>query len=79
MRSRFIPRLQHRRRLIQATLPTLRQALLPIAILDFRNYRELGGSNRTGEIVSDRKRIFPKSGRLRFLLSLSREQRVGKI
>jgi hypothetical protein len=80
MRSRFLPRLQHRRRLAQARLPVLRQALLPIAILDYRNYRdELGRSNREGAIVSDRKWAFPKRDSLRFLLALSRKQRAGKI
>jgi hypothetical protein len=80
MRSRFVPRLQHRRRLAQARLPLLRQALLPIAVLDYRNYRdELGRSNREGAIVSDRKWAHPKWHRMLFLLALSREQRVGKI
>jgi hypothetical protein len=80
MRSRFVPRMQHRRRLAQARLPLLRWALLPIAILDYKNYRdELGKSNREGAIVSDKKWALPKWHTLRFLLSLSREQRVGKI
>jgi hypothetical protein len=80
MRSRFVPRLQHRRRLAQARVPLLRQVLLPIAILDYRNYRdELGRSNSGGEIASDRKWALPKSDTLRFLLALSREQRAGKI
>ncbi len=80
MRSRFVPRLQHRRRLAQARFPLLRQVLLPIAILDYRNYRdELGSSNRGGEIVSDRKWALPKSETLRFLLALSREQRASKV
>jgi hypothetical protein len=58
----------------------LRQVLLPIALLDFRNYRDgLGRSNRRGEIVSDRKWTLPKSDALRFLLALSCEQRAGKI
>jgi hypothetical protein len=80
MRSRFVPRLQHRRRLAQARIPLLRQALLPIAVLDYRNYRdELGRSNSGGEVVSGRKWALPKSDTLRFLLALSREQRAGKI
>jgi hypothetical protein len=80
MRSRFVPRLQHRRRLAQARVPLLRQVLLPIAILDYRNYRdELGRSNSGGEIASDRKWALLKSDTLRFLLALSREQRAGKI
>ncbi|MDB5607451.1 MAG: hypothetical protein JWP25_4351 [Bradyrhizobium sp.] len=78
MRSRFVPRLQHQRRLAQARLPLLRQALLPIAIFDYRNYRdELGQSNNGGVIASER--ALPKSDTLRFLLTLSRRQRVGKI
>jgi hypothetical protein len=80
MRSRFVPRLQHRRRLAAARLPLLRQTLLPISILDYRNYRdELGKSNRGGAIVSDRKWLLPKWHTLRSLLARSREQRVGKI
>lgn len=80
MRCRLVPRLQHRRRLAQARLPLLRQALLPIAILDYRNYRDgLGRSNRAGAIVSDRKWVLPKWRRLRSLLALSREQRLGKV
>jgi hypothetical protein len=79
MRSRLVPRLQHRRRLAQARHPLLRQALLPIAILDYRNYRnELGPSTREA-IVSDRKRVFPKTDTLRFLLALARGQRAGKL
>jgi hypothetical protein len=75
MRTRFIPRLQHRRRLAQARLPLLRQALLPIAVLDYRNYREgLGAS-----LVGDRKWALPKRDTLGFLLSLSRERRAGKV
>jgi hypothetical protein len=80
MRSRFVPRLQHRRRLAQASLPLLRQALLPIAILDYRNYRKgPGASNRQGTTLDNEKWRLPKSGTLRFLLALSREQRAGKI
>jgi Uncharacterised nucleotidyltransferase len=80
MRSRFVPRLQHRRRLAQARLPLLRPALLPIAMLDYRNYRnELGQSKRGEAIVSDRKWPLPKIDTLRFLVALSREQRAGKI
>jgi hypothetical protein len=78
MRSRLVPCQQHFRRLAKARLPLLRQVLLPIAILDYRNYRdELDRSNRA--IVSDRKWALPKSTTLRFLLALSREQRASKI
>jgi Uncharacterised nucleotidyltransferase len=80
MRSRLVPRLQHQRRLAQARHPLLRQALLPIAILDYRNYRdELGRSNGASAAVNGRKRAFPRGDTLRFLLALARRQRVGKI
>jgi hypothetical protein len=76
MRTRLIPRLQHRRRLAQARLPLLRQAPLPIAILDYQNYREgLGASNKKGTIVGDRK--WPKSDTLAAVAS--RERRAGKV
>jgi hypothetical protein len=80
MRSRLVPRLQHRRRLAQARHPLLRQALLPIALLDYRNYRhELGRSIDGGAANSKRKRALPRGDTMRFLLALSRRQRVGKI
>jgi len=80
MRSRFVPRLQHRRRLAQARLPLLRQALMPIAVLDYRNYRKgPGASNKKGTTLGNEKWRLPKSGTLRFLLALSRKQRAGKI
>ncbi|HKH21741.1 MAG TPA: nucleotidyltransferase family protein [Gammaproteobacteria bacterium] len=80
MRNRFIPRIQHWRRLAQARLPFLRQALLPIALLDYRNYREgLGASNKEGNVVGQRKRALPKSDTLGWLLWLSRERRTGKV
>jgi hypothetical protein len=80
MRSRSVPRLQHRRRLAQARFPLLRQALLPLAMLDYRNYCDgMGKSNKAGAIVSDRKWAFPKRDRLRSLLALSCSQRIGKI
>ena len=80
MRTRLIPRLQFKRRLIQARFPLLRHALLPIAVLDFRNYRVgIGASNRSGTDVSGRRGALPRKDRMRFLLALSRKQRVGKI
>jgi putative nucleotidyltransferase-like protein len=78
MRSRFIPRLQHRRRLAQARLPLLRQVLLPIAILDVRTYRTELGRSYSGAEIGGKWRL-PKIDTLRFLLALSREQRAGKI
>ncbi len=78
MRTRFIPRLQHRRRVAQSSFPLLRQALLPMAVLDYRNYREgLRASDAAGTI--SRKWALPKGDTLRFLLALTRERRAGKI
>jgi Uncharacterised nucleotidyltransferase len=80
MRGRFIPRLQHLRRLAQAKYPLLRQLLLPIGILDLRNYRaELGQSDKAVAIDGDRKWALPKKDTLRFMLARSRDRRVGKI
>ena len=80
MRNRFVPRLQHGRRLAQGRHPLSRQALLPIAFLDLRNYRlELGPSIKAGAIDSNQKWALPKSDTLRFLLALSRDQRAGKL
>jgi hypothetical protein len=56
------------------------QQLLPIAILDYRNYRdELGRSNNANEVVNDRRRTLPRGDTQRFLLALARRKRVGKI
>ena len=78
MRSRFVPRLQHRRRLAQARFPLLRQALLPIAFLDYPNYRNELGKSDEGDTTGAMK-LTPKADTLRFLLSLSRKQRVSKV
>lgn len=78
MRTRFIPRLQHCRRVAQSRLPLLRQALLPMAVLDYRNYREGLRASATAGIVSG-KWALPKGDTFRFLLALTREHRVGKV
>lgn len=80
LRARYIPRLQHWRRVAQARFPFLRQALLPIAVLDYRNHRNGPGvSNRQAMIFGDRKWRLPKRDNLRFLWAESRTQHVGKI
>jgi Uncharacterised nucleotidyltransferase len=80
MRSGFIPRLQHRRRLLQARSPLLRQVLLPIAILDYQNYRDELGRSYEGEVgAGGRRWKLPKSSTLRFLLARSLSRRAGKI
>ena len=78
MRTRFIPRLQHWRSSAQARLPLLRQGLLPVTVLNYRNDRDgLGASNRQRMTIGNRKWRLPKSDTLRFLLALSRKRRVG--
>jgi hypothetical protein len=76
--KRFVPRLQYRRRLAQAQFPALRQALLIVALLDYRNYRSGVGASRVDEVEYRRWRL-PKLDTLRFLQRLSREHRVGKV
>ncbi|WP_425908241.1 nucleotidyltransferase family protein [Nitrobacter sp. TKz-YC02] len=78
MRSRFVPRLQHRRRLAQARFSLLRQVLLPMVILDYRNYRTELGKSFSGAEIGGKWRL-PKIDTLRFLLAFSREQRAGKV
>jgi Uncharacterised nucleotidyltransferase len=78
-RNRFIPRLQHRRRLAQAMFPLLRQALLPIGLLDYPNYRDELGTPDNEQYIAGSARLLPKVDTLRFLLSLARQRRVSKI
>jgi hypothetical protein len=80
LRTRYVPRLQHWRRMAQAGRPFLRQALLPIAVLDYRNHREGPGAwDRQATTFGDRKWRLPKRDNLRFLLAASRAQHAGKI
>lgn len=80
LRSRAIPQIQHRRRMLQIRLPALRRAFLLTALLDYRDYRAVLGVS--GELASGFKftrRILPRFDTVRFLAGLSREQRAGKI
>jgi hypothetical protein len=79
LRSRLIPRLQYRRRLAQARFPLLRRAFLPMALLDYRNYRNGPGASKNMGANTGRRRVLPRRNTLRFLLALAREQRAGKI
>jgi putative nucleotidyltransferase-like protein len=79
MRNGFIARLQHRRRLAQAKFPPLRRLLLPLAVLDHRNYLDGPGASNGQKITASRAWRFPKAGTLRFLMRLSRARRVGKV
>jgi hypothetical protein len=78
--TRLIPRLQFRRRLIQARLPFLRRPLLAIALFDYRNYRaELGAEERTRKTSKPQLWSLPKMETVRFLLDLSVVKRPGKV
>jgi hypothetical protein len=78
-----VPRLQLRRRLIQARFPLLRHALLFFVAFDyinFRNYRNKSSASKTRRSAVERWRlVFARLGRLGFLFSLSRINRVGKV
>lgn len=79
LRSRLIPRLQFRRRLIQARFPVTRWPLLITALLDYGNYRRGPGAEyRTGRRVLGRSWAVPKFSTLRFILSLANNHRIGK-
>jgi Uncharacterised nucleotidyltransferase len=78
--GRFTPRLQFRRRLLQARFPSLRRPLLATALLDYRTYRtEVGAEERTRKTSKPQLWSLPKRDSVRFLLDRSAEKRVGKI
>jgi hypothetical protein len=72
-----MPRIQHRRRMLQIRLPALRPVLLTAALLDYRNYRAefgpRGGASRA------RARMLPRLDTARFLFDLVRTRSSGKI
>lgn len=79
LRRRLLPRLQHRRRMLQARMPALRHAFFLLTLFDYGNYRsEVGLNERTAEHLGAR-RILPRMETARYLLQLSRERRVGKV
>ena len=74
--TRVIPRLQFRRRLLQAKHPSLRTPLMSLGLLDYHNHRTgVGGTNAPDR----RPLILPKWQTLHFLLKCSRERPVGKV
>lgn len=80
LRSGAVPRIQHRRRMLQIRLPVLSRAFLLTALLDYKNYRAvLGVSGEVTPGFALTKRILPRIDTARFLLGLSREQRAGKV
>lgn len=80
MRLRLIPRIQHRRRMLQIRLPALSSAFLLTAALDYQNYRAvLGVSDVLTSRFKSKRRVLPHIETARFLLGLSRARRTGKV
>ena len=78
--ERFIPRLQFRRRLLQARFPWLRRPLLATALLDYRTYRtELGAEERTRRTSRPQVWSLPRASTVRAFLDRTAENRAGKI
>lgn len=80
MRSRLMPRLQYWRRMLRARMPALRHAFFLLTLFDYGNYRaEAGLEERMARHLKPGARLLPRMETARFLLSLSQEQRVGKV
>lgn len=77
MRSRYVPRIQHWRRMLQIRWPALRPALLTTALLDYRNYRAEFAPR--GDTSRARPRMLPRLDTARFMLDLVRARSPGKI
>ncbi|MGM4906865.1 nucleotidyltransferase family protein [Tardiphaga sp. 866_E4_N2_1] len=75
--KRLVPKLQVWRQLLQARFPQTRSLLLPMGLLDFRSHHRAPA--RSHAPSQRKRRWFPKISTLRFLASLSRRYRAGKI
>jgi hypothetical protein len=78
MRTRLVPRLQHRRRLLQQRFRILRPLLLPTALLDLGHYRREFRSSGPARRTRLLPRTVPSASTLKFLFSLARIGRAGK-
>ena len=80
MRKRLIPRMQYWRRVIQIRFPSLRKALLLMALLDYYHYRvEVGQDRRIASGLGSKTWIFPQLANIRWLFDLSQRPRNGKM
>lgn len=75
----LVPRLQCRRRILQARKPRLKYPLLLFNLLDYWTYRaEIARTEETERHPSFAMSAVPKASTLSFLLSLARGRRIGK-
>lgn len=80
MRDRLAPRLQAWRRRLQSRAPALRPALLPMMLLDFRNYRtEIGAEERARKQLKPKIWTLPRVTSMLYLFALAGEDQIGKI
>jgi len=79
MRRRLVPRLQHRRRVLQQRFPALRSMFLAAALLDLGHHRREFRSNRAATGGGPRPRTLPRASTLKFLFTLARAERAGKV
>jgi hypothetical protein len=79
LRRRFIPRLQFRRLLLQSRFPLARWPLLSVALLDYGNYRKELGAEYQTDTRRNRTITLPTADRLRRVLGIVGNHRIGKI
>ncbi|MCK1495201.1 nucleotidyltransferase family protein [Bradyrhizobium sp. 180] len=80
MCSRFIPRLQFKRRLVQARFPIARWPLLAATVLDYRNYRRgVGAEYRRASRCGNATWTMPRPETLWHILEMTANHRIGKI
>lgn len=75
LRRRFVPRLQHRRRMLQLRFPELRPIFMAAGVLDLLHYR----SEVRPQTGPRRTRFLPKVETLGFFLARARQRRNAKL
>jgi hypothetical protein len=79
LRSRFIPRLQFRRLLLQSRFPLARWPLLSVALLDYGNYRRGLGTEYQTDTRRNGTFTLPKADTLRHVVGIVGNHRIGKV
>lgn len=75
LRCRFVPRLQHRRRMLQQRFPELRVIGMAAGVFDLIHYR----SEVRPQTAPRAARLLPKAETLGFFLARARERRTSKL